>query len=304
MVTLSTEQLDVRLGRHLAVRGVDLTMAPGQLIGVIGPNGAGKSTLVRALLGLVKPAAGRALLDGVSSGQIRGLVEMRDVDAPAAAARLGELTAKLADELNRAHNANSSVPAPTTLTGRNVGQSLANALTGFTGTTTISAVNASGVIQASAQIVFSGGTMTINGAAADPTTFLSVLNAVPGLFMAVKIAGALYLAWMGFGLLRGAIKPAPASETPKVRIGGSPFAQGLVSTVLNPKVAIFFLAALPQFVGTGPDAPWQGMLLIAIVYWLAVLSFKFVLLVIWRAVRTAPPSPLDRRRSPRSRPRP
>ncbi|WP_295218141.1 flagellar hook-associated protein FlgK [uncultured Brevundimonas sp.] len=117
------------------------------------------------------------LLDGVSSGQIRGLVEMRDVDAPAAAARLGELTAKLADGLNRAHNANSSVPAPTTLTGRNVGQSLENALTGFTGTTTISAVNASGVVQASAQIVFSGGTMTINGAAADPTTFLSVLNA-------------------------------------------------------------------------------------------------------------------------------
>ncbi len=120
------------------------------------------------------------LLDGVSSGQIRGLVEMRDVDAPAAAARLGELTAKLADELNRAHNANSSVPAPTILTGRNVGQSLANALTGFTGTTTISAVNASGVVQASAQIVFSGGTMTINGAAADPTTFLSVLNAQLG----------------------------------------------------------------------------------------------------------------------------
>ena len=120
------------------------------------------------------------LLDGVSSGQIRGLVEMRDVDAPAAAARLGELTAKLADELNRAHNANSSVPAPTTLTGRNVGQSLENALTGFTGTTTISTVNASGVVQASARIVFSGGTMTINGAAADPTTFLSVLNAQLG----------------------------------------------------------------------------------------------------------------------------
>ncbi len=120
------------------------------------------------------------LLDGVSSGQIRGLVEMRDVDAPAAAARLGELTAKLADELNRAHNANSSVPAPTTLAGRNTGQSLENALSGFTGTTTISAVNASGVVQASARIVFSGGTMTINGAAADPTTFLSVLNAQLG----------------------------------------------------------------------------------------------------------------------------
>lgn len=96
--------------------------------------------------------------------------------------------------------------------------------------------------------------------------FLSVLNAVPGLFMAVKIAGAIYLAWLGFYMLRGAIKPAPALETPKVRLGGSPFAQGFISTVLNPKVAVFFLAALPQFVGTGPNAPWQGMALIAIVY--------------------------------------
>ncbi|MBA4089873.1 MULTISPECIES: LysE family translocator [Sphingomonadaceae] len=106
--------------------------------------------------------------------------------------------------------------------------------------------------------------------------FLSVLNAVPGLFMAVKIAGALYLAWMGLGLLRGAIKPVEATAE-KLRIGGSPFMQGFVSTVLNPKVAIFFLAALPQFVGTGPAAPFQGMALIAIVYalgfvWCALLA--------------------------------
>jgi threonine/homoserine/homoserine lactone efflux protein len=101
--------------------------------------------------------------------------------------------------------------------------------------------------------------------------FLSVLNAVPGLFMVVKIAGALYLAWMGLGLLRGAIRPAPMAEEQKLRLGASPFAQGFISTLLNPKVAIFFLAALPQFVGTGPDAPFQGMLLIAIVYALGFL---------------------------------
>lgn len=106
--------------------------------------------------------------------------------------------------------------------------------------------------------------------------FLSVLNAVPGLFMAVKIAGAIYLAWMGLGLLRSAIRPGPAVEE-KLRLGSSAFTQGFISTVLNPKVAIFFLAALPQFVGTGPDAPFQGMLLIAIVYvlgffWCALLA--------------------------------
>lgn len=120
------------------------------------------------------------LLDGVSSGEIRGLVELRDIDAPAAAARLGELTAKMADELNRAHNANSAVPAPTSLTGRNTGQSLTNALTGFTGKTTITTVNSAGVIQGSAEIVFSGATMTVNGVAADPTTFLATVNAQLG----------------------------------------------------------------------------------------------------------------------------
>ena len=120
------------------------------------------------------------LLDGVSSGEIRGLIDLRDTDAPKAAARLGELTAKLADEMNRAHNAHSSVPAPASLNGRNTGQSLENALTGFTGSTTISAVNSAGVVQGSATIVFSGATMTINGVAADPTTFLATLNAQLG----------------------------------------------------------------------------------------------------------------------------
>jgi threonine/homoserine/homoserine lactone efflux protein len=94
--------------------------------------------------------------------------------------------------------------------------------------------------------------------------FLSVLNLVPSLFTIVKIAGALYLAWLGIQLLRGAIKPK-ADEERQVALG-APFRQGFWSTVLNPKIAIFFLAALPQFVGTGPGAPVYGMLLIGIVY--------------------------------------
>ena len=130
---------------------------------------------------LTEPNGSKSLaLDGIASGQIKGLIELRDKDAPAAASRLAELTAQMADELNRAHNASSSVPAPTRLTGRNVGQSLTEALAGFTGTTTIAAVDASGVIQAQAEIVFSGGAMTINGVAAGPATFLATLNAQLG----------------------------------------------------------------------------------------------------------------------------
>lgn len=64
MVTLCAQALSVRLGRHAAVRDVDVTLAPGMLVGIVGPNGAGKSTLIRALLGLIRPQAGRVLIDG------------------------------------------------------------------------------------------------------------------------------------------------------------------------------------------------------------------------------------------------
>ncbi|WP_420478777.1 flagellar hook-associated protein FlgK [Brevundimonas sp. FT23028] len=121
-----------------------------------------------------------SLMDSVTSGEIKGLVELRDVEAPAAAARLAELITHVADELNRAHNANSSMPAPNRLDGRNVGQSLESALTGFTGQTTIAVTDNAGVIQQRVDIVFSGATMTVNGVAADPTTFLATLNAQLG----------------------------------------------------------------------------------------------------------------------------
>ncbi|WCT72487.1 LysE family translocator [Sphingomonas naphthae] len=105
--------------------------------------------------------------------------------------------------------------------------------------------------------------------------FLSVLNAVPGLFAAVRIVGALYLAYLGYKLLRGVVKAAPADGAAKPVAIGAPFRQGLLTNVLNPKLAMFLLAALPQFVGSGPDAPLQGVLLIGITY-----AFGFVWLTL------------------------
>src|SRR5690606_6869032 len=66
----------------------------------------------------------RSLTEGLVSGEIKGLLELRDQEAPAAAERLAELVSRVADELNRAHSANASVPPPSVLTGKNVGQSL------------------------------------------------------------------------------------------------------------------------------------------------------------------------------------
>lgn len=165
----------LRTGAGTTLVGEGHAVLSYQAAGTVGATTAFSDIMITEPSGTRWP-----LLDSVTSGEIRGLVELRDQDAPAAAARLGELTAKLADELNRAHNANSSVPAPTSLTGRNTGQSLENALAGFSGRTTITAVDSSGVVQASADIVFSAGSITINGVPADASTFLSTLNAQLG----------------------------------------------------------------------------------------------------------------------------
>ncbi len=62
MSTLRAEAVDVDLDRAPVLRGVDIAVASGELVGLIGPNGSGKSTLLRALLGLIRLRNGRVLL--------------------------------------------------------------------------------------------------------------------------------------------------------------------------------------------------------------------------------------------------
>ncbi len=56
--------LSKRFGETLAVDGLSFSVAPGRIVGFLGPNGAGKTTTMRALLGLVRPTAGSATIDG------------------------------------------------------------------------------------------------------------------------------------------------------------------------------------------------------------------------------------------------
>ena len=108
---------------------------------------------------------------------------------------------------------------------------------------------------------------------------LSVLTASPTVFAVVKFAGALYLAWLGLALLRSAIKPETVAEPDQIMLARHPFRQGLLTNALNPKIALFYLAVLPQFTGSGPDAPMIGMALIAIHFFLGGLWLSALAIV-------------------------
>jgi branched-chain amino acid transport system ATP-binding protein len=63
---LAIENLQVNYGSIVALRGVDISVAAGEIVAVIGPNGAGKSTLLLTIAGVVKPKAGGVKFDGRS----------------------------------------------------------------------------------------------------------------------------------------------------------------------------------------------------------------------------------------------
>ena len=88
----------------------------------------------------------------------------------------------------------------------------------------------------------------------------ALLSASAELFAVIKLMGALYLVYLGGSLLwQGAGSPAvrePAVRLPALSYGRI-FRQGLLTNVLNPKVALFFLAFVPQFIA--PDAPQKAL---------------------------------------------
>lgn len=61
---IRTEGLSKRYGTVDALRGLDLEVLKGEVVGYLGPNGSGKTTTIRLLLGLIRPSAGRAEIFG------------------------------------------------------------------------------------------------------------------------------------------------------------------------------------------------------------------------------------------------
>lgn len=136
----------------------------------------------------------------------------------------------------------------------------------------------------------SGGVATALGIAAGQTIWafatsigiVALLVASAPLFLAVKYAGAAYLAYLGVQALRDAVRPA-ASRGGDIRLGGqasrlAPFAafrQGLVSDLGNPKMAVFFAGLLPQFAPAGEET-FSALMRLGAVF--AMMTFAWLAL--------------------------
>ncbi len=89
----------------------------------------------------------------------------------------------------------------------------------------------------------------------------ALIAASPTAFTALKVAGGLYLVWIGFQALRSSGVAQVAAGVPDGRSSETVrqlFFKGLLANAINPKVVLFFLSFLPQFVvASRGDANWQ-----------------------------------------------
>lgn len=79
----------------------------------------------------------------------------------------------------------------------------------------------------------------------------AVLAASAELYTAVKLVGAVYLVFLGLQAWWRSRRVEPAASDEAPRSGGRPFVTGLVTNLLNPKIAVFYTGLLPQLVPSG-----------------------------------------------------
>jgi threonine/homoserine/homoserine lactone efflux protein len=99
----------------------------------------------------------------------------------------------------------------------------------------------------------------------------AVFKHVPELYFAVKIAGALYLVWLGIGMIRSRLGGAEAQAAAPAKTVRRALIDSFIVEVLNPKVALFFIALLPQFVDPAGSLPvWAQFLILG-----TIVNFAF-----------------------------
>lgn len=118
----------------------------------------------------------------------------------------------------------------------------------------------------------------------------ALLSASPAAFNAVKWAGAAYLLWLGLRMLlqaarrKAAAQEALAAAMPTLApTAAQRFRQGLLTNLLNPKVVLFFIALLPQFIAAHAPHPTAAFLALGALF--IVNSFIFLCIVVALAAR-------------------
>jgi len=110
----------------------------------------------------------------------------------------------------------------------------------------------------------------------------AILAASAGAFTAIKLIGAAYLVYVGLSLAFSSSTPLDATPLAPASLG-TVFVQGFLTNVLNPKVALFFLAFLPQFVGSHAANKTLAFLFLGLVF--NVNGTLWNLFVAWSAAR-------------------
>ncbi|MFE6857351.1 LysE family translocator [Nocardia sp. NPDC057668] len=106
------------------------------------------------------------------------------------------------------------------------------------------------------------GTLVWGAAAAAGVSVLLTASEVA--YTALRVAGALYLMWMGVTMIRAGLRRSPAltndiGDTPHGLLAA--WARGVGTNLLNPKVGVFYVAMLPQFLPEGVPPLLMGCLL-------------------------------------------
>jgi threonine/homoserine/homoserine lactone efflux protein len=112
----------------------------------------------------------------------------------------------------------------------------------------------------------------------------AIFRHVPELYLALKMAGAIYLVWLGIGLIRGRVDPDTLPRV-RARTARRALLESMAVEILNPKVAMFFVAFLPQFVDPAAAMPiWLQFLTLGVIVNLAFTSADLVTVVLTSSV--------------------
>jgi flagellar hook-associated protein 1 len=154
------------------------------------PGGSTNGTYGNIQIANINPSTGQQIGTGTAldphldSGSLKGLIDTRDQTLGSLQQELGAFARQTALAFNAQNNANSAVPAPTSLDGRDTGLTASDALN-FTGKTTVAVADANGNLVSRIDVDFGAGTLSVDGGAATPIgstvgSFVTALNGALG----------------------------------------------------------------------------------------------------------------------------